>query len=67
MIADMRAVQLDLAARATFAADGDTVRETRSLLAQRTDPDETTAVDERLTRSASQLAAANNAGSVEVG
>ncbi len=36
MVAEFRAQRLDLAARAKFAADGDTVRETRAHIADDT-------------------------------
>lgn len=68
MVAEMRAVQLDLAARAKFTEDGGTVRETRGVVADWTQVGPVPAHDhQRLSRSAANLASANDGGSVEVG
>lgn len=68
MIAEMRAVQLDLHARATFTKDGDTVRETRGMVAQALEaPAEPLRLETKIARSGARLAAASDGGFVEVG
>lgn len=68
MVAEMRAVQLDLHARATFTKDGDTVRETRGVIAELIDaPPRPRQLETKLARSAARLAAASDGGFVEVG
>lgn len=67
MVAEQRAVQLDLHARATFTKDGDEVSDTRSLIAQHTEPAQEQ--DHLVTqlRTSARLAAAFTDGFVEVG
>jgi hypothetical protein len=69
MVDEVRASQLDLAARATFAADGERVTETRAVLSQIANPQEAeqAELEQRATKSAEQLAAAARSGWVEVG
>lgn len=68
MIAELRAEQLDLHARATFTKDGEIVRGTRSVIADLARP-EPTQQDREVARliSSSRLTAAYNDGFVEVG
>jgi hypothetical protein len=65
MITEMRAVQADLAARAPFAEDGATIRETRGILDDLLRPEKVTV--QLVRKSADALAAASAGGFVEVG
>jgi hypothetical protein len=68
MIAELRAVQLDLHARATFAAEGETVQESRGVVAELTRPAPTE--DELAMQSAqsgAHLSAIEREGWLEVG
>lgn len=68
MIAEQRAVQLDLHTRATFTKDGDTVRDTRSLIADFTKPEPSRREHEvKQVRTSARLSAAFEDGFVEVG
>lgn len=68
MIAEQRAVGLDLLARAKFTKAGDTVRDTRALIADFTRPEPTHEQHEvKRVRTSARLSAAYDDGFVEVG
>lgn len=68
MIDEARAVQADLAARATFAKDGETIKDTRAAVEELIEVSiRHPSWDATATRTASKLAAADAAGLIEVG
>lgn len=67
MVTETRAVHADLTARAKFAAAGETIRDTRWLIAQAIRGPEVVDIEQTVKRTASRLAAASADGFVEVG
>lgn len=67
MVTEIRQAQLDLAARAKFASDGDRITETRGVIDGLFVDDTDELTERRAARSAEDLQAAGDYGWVEVG
>lgn len=65
MVAEMRAQRLDLHARATFAKDGEQIKDTRGVLDELRP--RVLDIETQVARTSSRLTAAHDAGFVEVG